>query len=1177
MDISAIKKKLDNSVDSSASDNHFPHKIAELAEAIALAANKSESSEEKIRRKNLAPLLANNQAKNFIFEMTDRIARLKNPELQSEVFNQLLTKYNAAKMFSGKQKILLQIFPWLSSIFPNYSGLKILEELQKQSEGVIKVWDLNNISPYMEKTKHKGIRTNINLLGEAILGEDEAQKRLNSYEQLLSEPKIDYISVKLSSLYSQFSPLSWKSSEGIIAQRLEKLFSLCMDTNSKQIKFINFDMEYYAELEFVIELFKSTLSKDKFKNLSAGVAIQCYLPNSENVYHSLLEFAKQRVENKGAPIKIRLVKGANLNVEKAESSIKNWPLPMYKTKTEVDANFKRMLDLSLQPDNLKYIHIGIASHNIFDISYGLFLWGKNNYSKSISFEMLEGMAPALSRVLAEICQNVILYTPIVSPKDFHSAIAYLVRRLDENTTDGNFLREIFSLAVGNSAWEKQKEHFYESFKLKEHKNKFNENSIKTASERFDAEENFTNCTDSDWREIEIRAKVRDSFKKISQLEIEPIPLCVEGRHINLSDTETGSSPNPGEKRAYTYSVANIGIVDNAFSSAANGHKDWDSLDINIRKNILTKCAELIEKNRFHLAATMAYDVSKSVYEGDGEVSEAIDFANYYIKNYQNHLKLCPQLESKSLGTVVVAPPWNFPLAIPAGGIFAALSAGNSVILKPAPEAVLTSWELCKILWEAGVPKNVLQFLPCRDDQTGKHLICHERAQAVILTGSLETARLFYSWKPELNLFAETSGKNSIIVSSQADLDLAVQGIVHSAFSHNGQKCSACSLLILPKDVYANKKFLSQLKDATASLPAGHSYDFKNKITGLSLEPESKLKRALSQLDDGESWLLEPRNIEGRIWTPGIKLGVKPGSWFQQNECFGPVLGIICAEDLRGAVRIANENMFGLTAGLYSLDPLEIDYWKKHIEAGNLYVNRSITGAIVQRQPFGGWKNSVVGKGAKAGGPNYLWQFCQNSMPINGEYQNMLPSNLKNYWKEKTADYLSQTDWKIFLEYLGDFHYSWNEHFAEAKDFTGLKYESNFFQYKPHAKLLFRVQKKDQALEVLKIVMAASITANKLEISAALNDYHFEKLADIHNVSYICEDLPHLIQRLPQEPVGLRYFSLEPPKRKLLEQLRKTNIYFNSGPVSQSGYLELKAFLREQSVCHLIHRYGNITV
>jgi RHH-type proline utilization regulon transcriptional repressor/proline dehydrogenase/delta 1-pyrroline-5-carboxylate dehydrogenase len=284
--------------------------------------------------------------------------------------------------------------------------------------------------------------------------------------------------------------------------------------------------------------------------------------------------------------------------------------------------------------------------------------------------------------------------------------------------------------------------------------------------------------------------------------------------------------------------------------------------------------------------------------------------------------------------------------------------------------------MVNMLWDASIPRDVLQFVTCPNNEVGKGLVTDPRVGSVILTGAFETGRMFQTWNPRMHLIAETSGKNSLIITSAADPDQAIKDLVKGSFGHAGQKCSASSLAIIEADLYDSPAFIRQLKDAAASLPVGSSWDPASVVTPVVRPPEKELYRGLTTLDDGEEWLLEPKMIDGNpcLWSPGIKLGVQPDSWYFKTECFGPVLGLVRARDLPHAIKIQSDSDFGLTGGIHTLDTREIALWRDKVEVGNAYINRPITGAIVRRQPFGGWKNSCFGPGAKAGGPNYVGMF-----------------------------------------------------------------------------------------------------------------------------------------------------------------------------------------------------------
>ena len=331
----------------------------------------------------------------------------------------------------------------------------------------------------------------------------------------------------------------------------------------------------------------------------------------------------------------------------------------------------------------------------------------------------------------------------------------------------------------------------------------------------------------------------------------------------------------------------------------------------------------------------------------------------------------------------MTPPWNFPVAIPIGGVLAALAAGSAVVVKPAPSVPgCTEVAVAAVrtaLAHGGAPADILQVVRADEGDVGRALVAHRDVDTVLLTGSIETARLFSSWRAAHDggprVYAETSGKNALVITSAADYDLAVADLVKSAFGHAGQKCSAASLVILVGSAGRSERLRRQLVDAVESVRVGWPTSLDATMGPLIEPPTGKLARALTSLEPGETWLVEPQQLDdtGRLWSPGLKDGVAPGSFLHLTECFGPVLGIMRADTLDEALALQNATPFGLTGGLHSLDEDEIEQWLDAVEVGNAYVNRHITGAIVQRQPFGGWKDSVVGPGAKAGGPNYVAQ------------------------------------------------------------------------------------------------------------------------------------------------------------------------------------------------------------
>ncbi|MGH9135616.1 MAG: aldehyde dehydrogenase family protein, partial [Acidimicrobiales bacterium] len=562
---------------------------------------------------------------------------------------------------------------------------------------------------------------------------------------------------------------------------------------------------------------------------------------------------------------------------------------------------------------------------------------------------------------------------------------------------------------------------------------------------------------------------------------------------------------------------------------------WAARPAAERVSMLRVVADQMAAERWTAIAQMAAEAAKTVREGDPEVSEAIDFARYYAT-----AEIASATEP--YGVVVVASPWNFPYAIPSGGVLAALMAGNTVVLKPPPETRQTAWLIANQCWRAGVPRDVLQFVACPDNDVGRRLITHDDVAAVVLTGAHSTAQLFLEWKPQLRLIAETSGKNAIIVTEAADMDAAIRDVVRSAFGHAGQKCSAASLVILTAPVHDDSEFLARLAAAVRSVRVGEADNPATIMGPLIAPPSEALFRGLTRLERGERWLVEPRErpgsrrpgageeITSRRWTAGVRLGVTEGSWFHQTECFGPVLGVMRADDLAHAVRLQNGTPFGLTGGIHTLDDDEIRYWLDHVEVGNAYVNRHITGAIVQRQPFGGWKRSAVGGAPKAGGPHYVHAMLR---PVVGPVD--VGAAVTNYER------------------------AWKEHFATGHDPTGLRSEANILRHVAVRGVVVRVggDTPDGARE------AAVRAAEICDVTVTVSDADKESDAE----------LAARLDRLGVE----RLRALTPISDELARACHRHDVAVDQAPVSDDGTLELPHWLREQAISQTLHRYGSIRI
>ena len=1174
-------------------DRHLlPSDLAEksiqLAADILRSSRQRETKSERANSAQMARMMQDDAGKKFTIIMTDQILKIEQPDRAAQRLNSLVSRFGLPKFLKAWDRAKLLLGSKLASMAPSIVMPQINKQVRKQSKHVIISAEPASFKEYFAWRTGQGIRINFNQLGEAVLGDHEADRRLNFCLDKLNNSQVTYVSVKLSSIVSQISMTGYRQTVETIKERLRQLYRAAIKNSSGKVKFINLDMEEYRDLHMTVDVFREVLDEQEFERYEAGIVLQAYLPDSFAVQQSLTEWAQQRHARTGAGIKIRLVKGANLAMEQVEASLRGWPQAPYLDKPSVDANFKRMLEFGSRPENARVVRLGVASHNLFDVAHSLLVRASRSAGDRIEFEMLEGMANAQALEVTKRAGGLTVYTPAVLDHEFEAAVAYLVRRLDENTSPGSFLGALFGLEEGSPQWNAQRDAFLTACQLAREPalQSVPNRTQNRMTEQFAAlppNFEFDNVPDTDFSIPANREWAAAIVKNWTNRTVDPIPLEIGGQARPRTPTGNGRDPSRPGVQAYQYAEANLDDVDEALTVAVASQVKWEAREIAGRATVLREVAAIMSRERGETIGAMMLDAGKAIVEGDVEISEAIDFANYYSQSLDDPRPF-DGATMRARGVVVVTPPWNFPYAIPAGGCLAALMAGNSVILKPSRESVLTAYVLAKQFWAAGVPRDVLQFLPIGDRAAGKALIADPRTAAVILTGSFETARNFQSWRPELPLFAETSGKNSIIVTVNADVDLAIKDLVRGAFGHSGQKCSATSLGLIEKNVYDSEKFRHQLKDAARSLIVGGSWNPSASSTPVIREPDENLKRGLTTLDQGEEWLLEPKMVDNNpcLWSPGIKLGVIPGSWYHRTECFGPVLGLIRVNNFEDAIRIQNSNEFGLTGGLHSLDPAEIKIWREQVEVGNAYINRSTTGAIVRRQPFGGWKHSCVGTGAKAGGPNYvatLGLWSQTGLPNTpvafvGEWQS-LASQLEGL----VADSDSK---KALRESAKSYSYWWASYFSKEHDPSQVHGETNNFRYRPRPWHILRLCNPNDscaALIATQTAIACKLIGVKLLVSipaanSSAAPAWLEEFGRATRCELQREAHPQLCARLNKLRDGT-VRAIGKQSTEVFAPAEVGNIHvFTTAPFA-NGRLELLTYVREQSMSETVHRYGNI--
>jgi RHH-type transcriptional regulator, proline utilization regulon repressor / proline dehydrogenase / delta 1-pyrroline-5-carboxylate dehydrogenase len=997
----------------------------------------------------------------------------------------------------------------------------------------------------------QGVKLNINLLGEAILGREEAARRLEGTRRLLERDDVDYVSIKVSSTVAPHSPWAFDAAVEDAAEALLPLYRIALKgMPDGSAKFINLDMEEYKDLDLTIAVFTSILDRPEFKTLEAGIVLQAYLPDALGAMIRLQEWAAKRVADGGAPIKVRVVKGANLPMETVDAESHGWPLATWSTKQQSDASYKAVLEYALRPEHVVNLRIGVAGHNLFDIAMAWLLASKRGVTEGIEFEMLLGMASAQAQVVKRTVGSLLLYTPVVHPDEFDVAIAYLIRRLEEGASQENFMSAVFDLDADPKLFEREKERFLASVRsMPTEVPGTNRVQDRTAPAAPGLTDGFLNAPDTDpslaanraWGDA-IRARMKGS---------ELGNATVEANTLSTSEQ-----------------------VDAVISTAIAAGEAWRALGAEGRAAILHRAGDVLEARRAELLEVMGSEAGKVIDQGDPEVSEAIDFAHYYAESAKD-LADVDGAVMQPVGLTVVTPPWNFPVAIPAGSTLSALATGSPVIIKPARQARRSGAVMVEALWEAGVPREVLQYVQLDGRDLGTKLVSDPAVGRVILTGGYETAELFRGFRQDLPLLAETSGKNAIIVTPSADLDLAAKDVAYAAFGHAGQKCSAASLVVLVGSAGTSERFRRQLVDAVRSYDVGEPSNGSNRIGPLIGPAEGKLLGALTTLHAGESWLLQPQKLDdaGQLWRPGIRDGVKRGSEFHRVEYFGPVLGIMTAGSLEEAIDVVNDIDYGLTSGLHSLDEDEIQTWLAAIQAGNVYVNRGTTGAIVQRQPFGGWKKAAVGAGSKAGGPNYLVGLSEwTDAPVTSTRE--LDALATGAVGALAAAGDADADIAWLRGALATDIDAWADEFGVVRDATGLVTEQNALRYQA-VPVTVRFE-GDRVAELIRVVAAGRRARARVAVSTATAlPAAVASWLGTQDVTVATEGAAAWAahaQRLAARDGRVRLVGAAAADTAAAVN-GSPSLALYANPVVAAGRVEILTFLREQAVSVTAHRFG----
>jgi RHH-type transcriptional regulator, proline utilization regulon repressor / proline dehydrogenase / delta 1-pyrroline-5-carboxylate dehydrogenase len=1154
-----------------------------LAKYLLKAALISQTSKEKRDQKLFTKLITNIRSRSFIINIIDQGFRSHSYLRRADQILHLIHQYGIPENLSISLRFKLLFLKLLKKKGAAYLVTSIGKKLNDEFSHLVFPSEKDDLL----KKKNPNNLLNFSQVGGLPLGREGVKKWQKKYRRLLEKPNINYISIKSSSLLPKINLLDWEASVKFLATKLQYIYQIANENPIKQKdgttkhKFINIDIENYQSVKITIQAFKQALSNPSFANLSAGITLQSYLPEAFELQKDLVQFAKKRIEDGGNAIKITIVKGSYLEKEEIQASINNWAQAPYTSKKETDANFKKMLEFACLKPNARVANVGIATHNIFDIAYGLLLIYENEIFPYAEIEMFATRTPNIRNVINQVFDNVRLYCPVADKNEFHKALSFIFRRIDENLRPQNFLYKINKLTPRSKRWDQLKEAFFSSCekinnlsheKRQKQDRLENKTFLKERFSLFDNEQqtNFSLKNNRIWAN-EIIKNVKTNTESLI------IPLQINGQIFEKNQDGIFHQIASKEKTLYHYSIADENDINKAILCANSYLSIWKNVSVEEKMTFFSNITSLYKQKRKELIATLIKEQGKILIDADVEICQAIDSIEYYKFRYSNTVTT-KDVSFSPIGTCIIVSSKGNSLSTPTGNIISALLCGNSVIFKPSKDSVLTGWQIVNTFWEAGIPKEVLQFIICDNEVVENSLINTNSNSKLIFSGRGLTAKKFIKKNPLINISANLEGKNTMIITDCCDRDLAIESLVKSAFSNSGQNDFTITVAILESEVYEDKIFLQKLIDAVSPYKLGFPWDLSTNLVPLRHEIKENLKIALTTLEPGESWLLTPKQNENNpfLYSPGIKIGATENSLTFKRVFAGPVLSLVRASNLKSAISIANSLPYGLISVLQSLDEREHHYFSENIQTGSKYINRATKLAMIRRQPYGGYKSSSYGINFKEGGPNYLLKFLKASQieipkqkqPVS-EKVNSLTSILEKI--DLTAEELG-----LFYASIANYAFWWKK-MKKYRDPSKIVGQDNFFGYIPKKNICLKIFEDDNPIDILRICAATLTCGAKLQISRDKNKckkfYWLDLLESIFSKN---ETDDQLLERLKKQKTRIIRLS-NLASKKFKTKVTMQNCYVIDDPVLANGRYELLNYLQEVNISYNYHRYGNLGV
>lgn len=1210
---------------------------AAAADAQRAAAVEAASSQRAKRRADttseLDRVLSGPDGEDFLRSLIDEVIRPDDAIAAGNGLGDLAPKLPASLSTGTKRAFQLGAFagpgvPWLA--------VPLMRRATSAFFGDDTVRNLpSEISAATERAASRGAVSRIRLLGDAVLGERGSNASLETYTQLLAAGQVREVELRVVDIEAQ--PALWDF-DGTLERVVFKLSALGRAAlTAPTPPLIMLRAQSSADLELTVQAFMRAFEQEELRGLHVGISLPAQFPETPGLLRRIGGWAHMRREDLGSDITVAITRDANHELERADAVINGWRLATYASEADVDANFARLLDEALAIDHVAAFRVEVEADARRDVALAAAIAKARGLPKPVRVVVPRSVDEATLERIRSAGVELVERTPVVAGTTQRHAASYLQHRVDVRARQlgaepAEAAQAAIAPGVGADAVHPDDERLLSATarmrQIDSGPNREQDRVLAddaatvTASIQLELfpEGLFEDEEPAAERPARVK-KLKPAAKPVIEDEEEvtenpadtgPSPRLTEvvlglkrGRLLrNTFRNAPGTDPSLASNREWLLSIqrrvprSELGVdeverhllhepgdVDALLSRAERAAEPWAQKPGWERAAVLEKVAKALEANRARLIEVAVSETGTPLPDVDADVSRCIDLANYYA-HLARQLDRMQGADFEPVAVTVVTPSWVPAVAGSAGHTAQALAAGSAVVLKPSPRTRRTAAVFAEVLWDADIPRDLVQLAICdesllSDEQLGQMLVTDDRVQRVLLSGNWETARSFLRWRPDLPLIAATSGKNSMIIMPSADLDRAALDVARSAFLSAGQRPGHAGTVILVGSVARSKRFHEQLADAVASLRIGYPSDPGAVVGPLVSPPDSQLRFALTSLGEGESWLVEPRQLDdtGRLWSPGIRVGVPPGSYQHVTEFFGPVLSVMHTHTLDDAIRLQNSTQYGLTAGIHSLDRTEIAEWLRRVEAGNLYVNRDILGNTPQRQPFGGWLRSMVGTATKFGGPNSLlslgtWRSNHGeqsqTLHLRGidEQATALIESAAPFMDYETFDRLRRAS-------LSD-QIAFNEEFGEVSDVSNLKFERNLMRYIP-ARATIRAAEDATLADLIRVIVAARIVRAKPLITSGI-EVPDAVLAELHaqNLTVQRETDAEFAERARTGGIEtLRVRLVGGKRREFCDALQgDPDISIWSDEVTPAGRIEALPFLREQAISITAHRNGH---